>query len=245
MKSELKPWPDQIVIVGCGGVGSYLIPPLLRSVRNHRNPSRSPEIVLVDGDTLEEKNMDRQLFSESNLGQYKSIALFDASDDYYKGRFSAITSFFSGDEPWLKAGALVFACVDNHPGRVRILDAADRKGCDVIMTGNGYTDAEAQFYTPQWKGTKLDPRVMFPEILTNKEDDPFAAQAGCTGQAQEQTPQLAIANLCAATYGLHLMWYHYQMASDIEQEALDYSPIRHASNFSRITTLKKKDPSNE
>ena len=237
----LKPWPRQIVVVGCGGVGSYLIPALLRTVRDHKNPEESPEIILVDGDILEQKNMDRQLFDEKHIGIKKSEAMHAAYLKYYGPRLQHIPEFFHGTEMWLKQYSLLFACVDNHPGRSRCFTAADNTSSDVIMCGNGYTDAEAQYYTSMWRNTKRDPRVMFPEILRDRTDDPISREGGCTGEAQESTPQLAIANLCAATYALHLLWYYYQEEHKMDADAQPFGPIRHASNFSRVFSVRHKE----
>ncbi len=237
----INPWPNQIIIVGCGGVGSYLIPALLRTVRNHADPAQSPSVVLVDGDTLEARNMERQLFTDEDIGENKAIAIAAANAEYYP-TIGSIDEFFSGDEDWIKTGALIIACVDNHPGRARVLAAADRVGGEAIICGNGYTDAEAMFYASMgMKGTPRDPRVMFPEILTDHTDDPLARGSGCTGLAQQETPQLAIANFMAAAYALHLLWFHYQEIDKLEREFRGHSPLRHASNASRITTLKIQD----
>lgn len=237
----INPWPRQIIVVGCGGVGSYLIPALLRTVRNHASPTQSPDVILVDGDKLEERNMERQLFADTDIGKNKAVAIAEANKGYYPC-LGVIGGFFSGEEDWIVTGALIFACVDNHPGRARCLAAADRVGGEVIVCGNGYTDAEAMFYSSVgMKDSRKDPRIMFPEILTDKQDDPIAAGSGCTGEAQQQSPQLAIANFMAAAYALHLLWFHYQEIDKIDREFRGHSPLRHSSNASRLATLKLMD----
>jgi molybdopterin/thiamine biosynthesis adenylyltransferase len=218
-----------------------LIPALLRTVRNHADPNSSPDVVLVDGDTIEVRNMERQLFTDADIGKNKAVAIANANKEYYP-TLGMVGDFFSGDEPWIATGALVIACVDNHPGRARVLAAADRVGGEAIICGNGYTDAEAMFYSSMgMRDTPRDPRVMFPEILTDHADDPLARGSGCTGEAQQQTPQLAIANFMAAAYALHLMWFHYQEIDKLDREFRGHSPLRHASNASRISTLKLQD----
>ena len=55
-------------IIGCGGVGSAIIP----SFCLLKTPE---EITLIDGDILERKNLNRQLFDAHHLGQNKATAL--------------------------------------------------------------------------------------------------------------------------------------------------------------------------
>jgi tRNA A37 threonylcarbamoyladenosine dehydratase len=55
-------------IIGCGGVGSAIVPSFCRL----KSPA---EITLIDGDTIETKNLDRQLFDARQVGQNKAQAL--------------------------------------------------------------------------------------------------------------------------------------------------------------------------
>ena len=41
-----------IYLIGCGGVGSYLLPALYHSTKD--------QLTLIDGDTIEQKNYERQ-----------------------------------------------------------------------------------------------------------------------------------------------------------------------------------------
>ena len=49
---------DRIVLIGCGGIGSQLLPPLVRYLSNRPEPR--PLLVLVDGDVFEPANRSRQ-----------------------------------------------------------------------------------------------------------------------------------------------------------------------------------------
>lgn len=55
------------VIIGAGGVTSYMLPAL----KNSFNLTAT----IVDGDILETHNLDRQLFRNNAVGQYKAVAL--------------------------------------------------------------------------------------------------------------------------------------------------------------------------
>ena len=67
-----------IVVLGCGGTGSWLIPKIVKTMNDlHRkNILRDkPKLILVDGDTVEPKNLIRQNFIESDIGSNKAVAM--------------------------------------------------------------------------------------------------------------------------------------------------------------------------
>lgn len=73
--------PPNIVVIGCGGTGSRLVPMLaqfVRSITREFNPRgwlESPTIYLCDDDTIEQKNLLRQNFIEADVGKFKSVVL--------------------------------------------------------------------------------------------------------------------------------------------------------------------------
>jgi len=219
---------DNIIIVGCGGVASWLLPLLIKLCKDHGDP----HIFLIDGDKLEEKNLDRQLFSEDQIGTNKAVALH--------ARYIKEYSMMTAVEQFLLEGldlpgqALWFGCVDNHSARRYILNYVDLFGGRAIIGGNEYTDSEAYIYEPSWKNTPLDPRVYFPEILTDQANDPTRPQS-CQGLAAIEHPQLVLANYTAAAYMAQLFWFYSVQRFNLDRkETYDFWPIRHSNNFSRI-----------
>jgi len=178
-------------IVGCGGIGCWLALCLAKSFP-------PDHIHLIDGDIVEERNLDRQLFSDSDIGSNKAKVLAGIINANFVSDY--IDASFSPD-----SGSLVFGCVDNHPARREILAASDRRGCDVIIAANEIIEAEAYFYMPNWSGTGVDPRIYYPAINTDRAGDP---RMPCTGQGQVAHPQLAAANMAAASYAMILCHYH-------------------------------------
>ena len=75
--------PHNIMVVGCGGTGSRLVPLLtqfLRSIMKDHNPRGwlgTPNIVLCDFDTIEPKNLLRQNFIASDVDKNKAVVLSD------------------------------------------------------------------------------------------------------------------------------------------------------------------------
>ena len=64
--------PSRFVLVGCGGIGSQLLAPLVRYLVHS---SREALLVLVDGDVFEPGNALRQEFPASAVGPNKAEAL--------------------------------------------------------------------------------------------------------------------------------------------------------------------------
>lgn len=217
-------------LIGCGGVGSYLLAPLLKTAR-----AKWPKckVVLHDADTIEEKNIDRQLFSTADIGGNKAEVL--------AARFTNVTA----DPSWFHEGtdiperAVLMVCVDNHRARAAALDMADRRDCAVFIGGNEEMEADAYAYFPLWKDTPLDPRVRFPEILTDQSGDPMAASAGCTGEEVIRATggQTAVANFLAAGYMLHLFSSHFFHGPKLTPDNRAFLPAQHKSTPTLIRTL--------
>jgi PRTRC genetic system ThiF family protein len=63
-------WDATIVIVGCGGTGSRLVPDVCRLLLGHK-----ARLFLVDHDRVEPHNLGRQSFAPDEVGQFKAVAL--------------------------------------------------------------------------------------------------------------------------------------------------------------------------
>lgn len=108
-----------VTIVGVGGTGAQVARILGRIVYDmRRSRQHTPQIVLIDPDIVEEKNVGRQLFSPSTLGLPKAEAV---------GRMLNLA--LGLDVRWIVDGVdpvkhfdryggnLVVSCVDNHEAR--------------------------------------------------------------------------------------------------------------------------------
>lgn len=219
-------------IIGAGGVGSWLAP----SICMLRSPS---EVTIIDGDKLEKKNLNRQLFTEAEIGKPKSVALAE------RYRCKAVDSYYSHGIIELKNIDWLFCCVDNNAGRQAVLDSCDRFRCRAIFGANEVHSAEAYYYEPKWKGTDKDPRVYYPEIETDKSDDPRHAAIGCTGEAQERNRQLVTANFMAAALMQHIYVLWGMERQKFDAEAIEHFPFKIRQNLTKYETLKPKDYSNE
>jgi hypothetical protein len=215
-------------VIGCGGVGSWLVPALCLL--------RSPqEVVLIDGDTLEKKNLDRQLFDEDNIGQNKAQALAKK----YQCEF--VSGWYSLGSMEHDMGDWIFCCVDNNPARMAVLHSVDEQGVNAIFAANETTSSEAYCYRRAWKETPLDPRVYYPEMVADTSNDPRDGAIGCTGEAQRQNRQLVSANLSAASLALNLFVVWGIKLQTLDKEVIPSLPYKYVSNMTRLETFRIRE----
>lgn len=214
-----------IYIIGCGGVGSWLAPNLAMLTR---------DITLVDGDILEEKNLNRQLFSRDDIGRNKAEVLAARHELLHLPKFYSYLSIDHADIDW------IFCVVDNHAARKDVLNACDAFGCQAILGANETYSSEAYYYHREFKYSPVDPRVYYPEILTDESNNPLSRGTGCTGKAQEENPQLASANYMAGALcvSLYTVW---NLFPSMDQSIKPKLPYRFRSNLSRLETNKIED----
>ena len=209
-------------IIGAGGVGSWLTP----AVCLLSNDPKS--VTVVDGDRLEKGNLNRQLFNFDQIGDYKARALADLYD------CECSTDYFHRGSIQLEEEDKLLVCVDNHPARKEALAAADYSGAHAFFGANETTSAEAFFYRPGWKESRLDPRVYYPEIMTDDSGNPLARRIGCTGEAQIETPQLVSANFQAAALMQQLLVLWWMKLPMLDQDVIPNLPYRLRANMSAL-----------
>lgn len=199
------------LIVGAGGVASYLLPCLIRTFEIENG-------IIADGDILEERNLDRQLFSEDQIGENKATAL-----SKFWG-FSPHTEYVSQGleiRDWQEEeNKVIICCVDNHPARAACLEIAQRNQCRCYFGCNEYYDAQAYVYDPE-VASILNPTNRYPAILTSEANDPI----NCQGDELESHPQLAMSNMMAAAMIMQLMWVHEILIQKWEGEPEMFSLV--------------------
>lgn len=223
---------SNIYIIGCGGVGSWLAPALSLLT----NPEH---VILMDADKLEDKNLNRQLFDKKDVGRTKAEALANRYSCKFREEWftEGVVEFESED--WL------IVCVDNHIARRAALFEADRFGCQVIVAANETHSAEAYYYQRRFQDTAIDPRKYYPDILTDRSNDPRRAVIGCTGDVQVANPQLVTSNALAASLAGHLFALWHLKAHKLKRETQASFPYHLVASMTRLQTHLIKDKINE
>jgi hypothetical protein len=216
------------VVVGCGGTGSILVEPLARLLAYHKNGTR--QIVLMDGDKFEKKNLTRQLFDPKFVGKNKAQVTAERLTGIssvrvvpsYINQISFVAQMMSLEDP-AKMCPLVITAVDNHASRKAIIAGLDEMPIQdfaCLIPGNELAHGRVSVYL-KYKGQKATPHPFdnYPEIREPKDRIP----GGCQKEAPS-TPQLISANMGAAFTCLQLV-----------QALLDGSPFHQEVHFNTLT----------
>ena len=194
----------RICVIGLGGVGSILIERLCRFL-NYSGSDLNPEIVLVDGDTYEAKNYERQEFVR--MGNKASIKAAELNMKFSQLKLEALESFVdpSNIKEIINDGNTVFLCVDNHKTRMIVSNyCKSLQNVTLISGGNELVDGNVQLYVRR-KGNDLTPDLCkyHPEIANP--DDKLPNEMSCE-ELSRSDPQLYFTNLGVATI---MCWTFY------------------------------------
>jgi molybdopterin/thiamine biosynthesis adenylyltransferase len=142
-RQQLSLFRGKVAVIGCGGLGGYIVEELARIGVGH--------ITVIDPDTFEEHNLNRQLFSKlDNLGQPK-VAVAAAR---IKEINPAVTimplqdAFTAGNGRGLIGKVDVVAdALDSIPRRLELADVCEKCGIPLVhgSVGGWYGQVATQF----------------------------------------------------------------------------------------------------
>jgi len=165
---------NKLIIVGLGGIGSHLVAPLLQFLNYEKNYFN--DIWLVDGDKYEEKNLNRQLFSD-----FENKALTQArhyNNLYNNININFIDKYITEDNinKIVKDDDVVLLCVDNNATRKMFdnyISNDNIKNLTIINGGNEYYDGGIMVMVKQ-SGVMITKTFseLHPEILEDVDKNP-------------------------------------------------------------------------
>lgn len=179
-----------VLILGCGAVGSVVAPMLQRmGVR---------QFTLIDGDDVEDHNLNRQLFSKMHVGKNKAIALAAQMRGIDpEVSVEVVPNYVQADELDLaKFTHLIFAADTLYlEGQVyEKLRKMERPPAFISPRMNGYL-LEMFTYIPG----VVEPKGIY---FATKPDKDYGAGASCTGPKVEPAKISAIATTTNILCGL-------------------------------------------
>ena len=206
MESEVK----RFVLVGAGGIGTWLAEGVARLLE-WKYPNSA--LILVDGDSYEEKNKERQSFTK--IGNKASVKALELTQQFNKTTFIPVPKWvvddnYSGvsDEgsPRIKAseliheGDVVLAVVDNFAARKILFDAASKlDNVDVFTGGNDDALFGSIYHYQRRNGVDVTehPVVFHPEYESPPDKNP--GELSCQERAEiNGGTQLLATNMAVA-----------------------------------------------
>jgi PRTRC genetic system ThiF family protein len=133
---------DHIVIVGVGGTGSALARLTARMLWQRKEAGQTvPSLILIDPDTVEARNVNRQAFSVAEIGSFKSQSIALRYSLAYGLSIEYATEPFDHTKH-LPSGSILVDCTDNHLARREIVKGIEEKGVQGLSMGNAYSHGQ-------------------------------------------------------------------------------------------------------
>src|SRR5690349_3542877 len=110
----------EYTLIGAGGTGSHFIGPVLAYLNSwHNNEGGEWNFTIIDGDSYEAKNLERQMFNPQYVGMNKAQALATAYSQY---PVQPIAQFVGEHElrQIMDEGSVIFLGVDNYSVRALV-----------------------------------------------------------------------------------------------------------------------------
>jgi len=196
-----------IKIIGAGGIGGWLLPPLSR----YLNYSGGRAFVtVIDGDSYEAKNQERQDFHK--VGNKAEVQVERLRESFPRLEFKARGEYVTPEsiDYLVEDGDIVFLCVDNHKTRSLLSEFCEDIGSIVLISGgNEYTDGNVQVHVRKDDSNVTLPiaNKFHPEIQEPADKSPH--EMSCEELAVSE-PQLIFTNFYIASLMLNAFYAHTQ-----------------------------------
>lgn len=185
---------DNYYIIGVGGIGSNLVPMLVKFLGHTKNKYT---LTLIDGDNVEEKNLVRQKFRPEDIGRFKVEA-----SNYYVPNVETTTLpiYINNDniKGIIKDDSIVILCVDNNKTRKLVQEhCLTLKNVILVNGGNETYDGDVTVFR------SLDGEIIMPPIWDGQPQitdpkDKHPSEKSCEAR-YEDDPQLFTTNISVAT----------------------------------------------
>lgn len=212
-----------IRVIGCGGIGTALLPTLCRFLNYHSKfKDQKIEVSLIDGDTYEEINRERQIFNA--FGNKAEVTREDLQKQFPDIYFRAHPTFIDEDNVALmiRDEDVVMSCVDNHDTRKCLSDHCESlKNVLMISGGNDYHTGNIQVHNRK-EGVNLTLPIaneFHLEISEPEDENPakkVGREPGCDAEVVHE-PQLVIANNNAANLMLNAFYGFLEGSLDYDE----------------------------
>jgi PRTRC genetic system ThiF family protein len=243
---------SNIVVLGAGGTGSHVIPDLARLLADQKTKGiAQPRMVIIDGDSIETKNLARQNFISADVGKNKAevmanryAAAFGLVVEHLPKYVESVEELSEICKLHYRHVTVIFSCVDNVKSRDLIRKLKGLGEVVWIDCGNEESSGQVVFsnMTMNWNSdSTFIPSGTFPvptvfDLYANLEDvlktDKFVSEQSCAEFA-ESAPQHGFVNKTAATLALNY-FFDLIKRNPIVTHGVEFS-IKNRFSFKNIT----------
>ncbi len=235
--------PVRCIVVGLGGIGSWLAHGLARALEYGAPGS---QLWLIDGDTFEDKNTERQTFS--GLGNKAQIVRRDIASKFPSTTIIARAAWVVDDKTleeidqtednevskispsmFLQEGDHVFAVVDNYATRKLLFDAAQAfDDIDVYTGGNGEDLSGSMYHYARADGEDIThhPGLFHDEFVNPPDKNPGSMtcdeRAQLEGGSQILASNMTVASLLLAKVSSYLLGSSEQRAFSLRVSEIQF-----------------------
>lgn len=203
--------PKRVVLVGAGGIGTWLAEGVVRML-DWKYPGSA--LIIVDGDNYEEKNLERQSFTK--MGNKASVKALELSEKFMNTLVIPIPKWVVSDNhretdedsnkikasELITEGDIVLAVVDNFAARKILFDAASSiDNIDVFTGGNDENLFGSVYHYRRRNGVDITshPVETHPEYHNPPDRNP--GEMSCQERAEiEGGTQLLATNMAVAAF---------------------------------------------
>lgn len=222
--------PVKIVMLGAGGTGGHIAPHLYRLLHALDRPV---EVIIADGDIVEEKNLVRQNFISCDLGRNKAQVLAERYASAFGMEVQYIPNFIETEEKLTallkprfsyvtpETLTILIGAVDNNKSR-QLCHKVFNKSDNLIYidSGNGEFTGQVVCGVRRKGRTYYKPvGEVYPDIL--EDTDKFPTELSCA-EASVSAPQSIAANIMAATAVVSYI-YNILVLGNIEVKKVTFS----------------------
>jgi PRTRC genetic system ThiF family protein len=207
-----------LCLVGCGGTGSHIAQTIARMASHiKQNRLMNLRVLFMDGDTVEQKNVGRQLFCDAEVGMNKAQTLTTRFNRAFGLEIEALPAMCDNSTIFnLRRGnssLIMVGAVDNHEARrclhsfakypqVFWLDSGNHDASGQVVFGSA---AEVRHMKGSWAvpgiaGHLPCASLIYPELL----EAPAEVVIDCAAAMQQNFQTLMVNQMMAAIVGQYL-----------------------------------------
>jgi len=227
----------RILVIGIGGVGSYLIEFITRLLyKSELGKSLYPKIVLMDGDSFEIKNEERQIVTMYNENKATSTA--EKYYELYKANIDGIPEYLTEEniKNFIKEEDVIFICTDNYKSRKMISDFSceNLKNFIIINGGNFYYDGAVQIHK-RVNGKDIKPPITKYHKEIREANDKLPNEMSCE-ELMNSEPQLHPVNVMVATL---MYWCFFNNCLKIDDDEKEKVVLKDGEVFEAYFDMRK------